>query len=584
MDRYFFIHVPKAAGTSMFRIFRDLLGTENVGPMLTDFNQAGVETVSEYRLLGGHLGFHQLKHFGERRVFTMLRHPVDCVISRYYYHRGLVAGASVGPEVQASRDLLLDELVAEGHQNALRFYFNTAVWQLAGMGFAGYRGGSETEALRLAKDHLAQCDFVGILEQIEDSLDLMSYTFGWPPVVEIPLENATSGRVRLEQVDSGLRQRIKERSCLDMELYDYGLSLFTKQKRGMMRAALGQRSADPPPAVAPPVSTSGTAASVAVGTGRVTIVHTEVLNSEGRSGEICSGETCTVRVLLSARENADCVTIGLTINNNYGQTVFGCRSSAHGVQFSMGAGDIRDVQFRVFFRLAMGKYTLNITAFKSDWSKVSERLRPALAGEPEEVYDCLVGAATVFVTRLGGPRFYGVCDLSPSVRAEGDRALAERFECAYSRPIVFSASGPGTRHLCAGWSSPEEGGTWTVDHAAHMLFGLRRFPNRDVVLKATVQAFCPESFPSLTAEVIVNGQPLSVWRIEGNATRVLSVCIPAVMTRSPFLHLLFRIHDPRSPAAAGVSTDQRLLGIGLHQMEFCDTADGIESVRGAAPA
>ena len=37
MDKYFFIHVPKTGGTSMFRIFRDFLGPENVAVLVEDF-------------------------------------------------------------------------------------------------------------------------------------------------------------------------------------------------------------------------------------------------------------------------------------------------------------------------------------------------------------------------------------------------------------------------------------------------------------------------------------------------------------------------------------------------------------------
>jgi len=581
-DRYFFVHLPKTAGTSMFRVFRDLLGPENVGPMLADFDQVDIEAVSQYRLLGGHLGFQHLHHFGERRVFTMLRHPVDHLVSRYYYYRRLITGASAGVQVQISRDLTLNELVSEEQPETLRFYFNTMVWQLGGMGTASHQSGSETEALRRAKEHLAQCDFVGILEHFADSLDLMSYTFGWPPVETIPRENATSDRLPLESIDSGLLRRIGERNWLDMEIYEYGLSIFKRQKRGMMRLAVRQRCpTDPGPPVPARADRRLTPAPEVVGTSRVKIFKTEVLSSRGRADEICSGEICTVRVLLLAQDNADCVTIGLTIHNNYGQAIFGCRSSAHGVQFSIGRGDVREILFRVPFRLALGRYKINISAFKSDWGKAPDRLQAALAGEPEEIYDYVAGAAEVFISRIPGPRFYGLCNLAPSVEAGDTLALDETFDCELSQPIMFNNSGRGPRHLGTGWSDPEAGGTWTMQHAAHLLFGMRGFPNRDVMLKATIQAFCPESFPSLTADVLVNGRNLSVWRIDGNDTRVQVVRVPAVMTESPFLHVLFSIHDPRSPAATGVSDDKRLLGIGLHQIEFCDAPEGLDEVDGA---
>ena len=578
MDRYFFIHVPKSAGTSMFRIFRDLLGPENVGPMLADFGQVDIEAVSRFRLLGGHMEFHEIGRFGQRRLFTVLRHPVDHVISRYCFYRSPLTAFATDPLAQMSKDLSLEELVAQEPQGTLRFFFNTAVWQLAGLGFSKHQSGSEVEALRLAKDHLAQCDFVGILEQFTDSLDLMSYTFGWPPVEGIPKENVTPDRVPLRRIDPELQRRIRERSCLDMELYEYGLSLFTKQKRGMMRAAVCQkRPADPAPPPAAPTQSAEPAgralAAEVAGTGRVRIIHTEVFNSLGRGDQVCSGEVCTVGVLLLARENVASVTVQLIIANQYGQVVFGCRSASHGVRLTFGAGEIREILFRMPFRLATGPYTVTVSAFKGDWDGVPDNVRFALAGQAQEIYDLVVNAATIYVTRLAGSLFIGPFDLAPSVWARGDRDVAQRLDCDYAHPILFSRSGLGAQHLCAGWSDPEEWGAWTTHHDAHLIFGRRRFPNRDVVLRATVHGYCPAASPSLTVNVILNDQQLTVWHLEGDETRVLEVRIPATLSQGPFLHLVFRVLDPRSPAMLGQSGDDRMLGIGLHQIEFCDPAE-----------
>jgi hypothetical protein len=131
----------------------------------------------------------------------------------------------------------------------------------------------------------------------------------------------------------------------------------------------------------------------------------------------------------------------------------------------------------------------------------------------------------------------------------------------------FSRSGRGAKYLCGGWSDPEEWGVWTMQHLAHMLFNCRDFLNQDVLLKAIISAFCPEQFPSTTTEVVVNGHQLCVWRV-GNEPQAFEVLIPAALLQRASLHVVFRILDPRSPVTVGFSADDRLLGVGLHQLEF----------------
>jgi hypothetical protein len=234
----------------MFRIFRELLGPENVGPMLPGFHQIDIHAMSRFRLLGGHLEFQQVKHFGQRRLFTMLRDPVEHLVSKYYFYRN-APDSGLDPMVRVSRQLSFEELVNQEPLGVLRFYFNFTVWQLAGMGFSKLRSDSEGEALRLAKEHLAECCFVGIVEQLPDSLDLMSYTFGWPPVETIPRENVTTNRLISQHLEPELRKRIVERSYLDMELYEFGVSLFAKRKREMMRAEVIHKQTGFVPEVVP---------------------------------------------------------------------------------------------------------------------------------------------------------------------------------------------------------------------------------------------------------------------------------------------------------------------------------------------
>ena len=88
-DRYLYFHVPKTAGKSIRLALTQVFGEEQVSPTL------GVEPwthlrdeLSRYRVIAGHFTYEQLALFPNYRLFTLLRDPVDIIVSKYYYYRG----------------------------------------------------------------------------------------------------------------------------------------------------------------------------------------------------------------------------------------------------------------------------------------------------------------------------------------------------------------------------------------------------------------------------------------------------------------------------------------------------------------
>ncbi|MFZ3102071.1 MAG: sulfotransferase family 2 domain-containing protein, partial [Desulfitobacteriaceae bacterium] len=90
MKKYFFLHIPKTAGSSLFTFFRDVLGEGNVF-QVRDVKIGGqrAETLKDYSMVGGHLTYNQMETYfePERYRVVFLRHPVDRLISLYYFHR-----------------------------------------------------------------------------------------------------------------------------------------------------------------------------------------------------------------------------------------------------------------------------------------------------------------------------------------------------------------------------------------------------------------------------------------------------------------------------------------------------------------
>lgn len=83
MENFFFVHVPKSAGASFRNILLDLYkdGAMEIDPWLDNSRFLGATPVQM-----GHMTYDQVKHISKTHEFIVfLRHPVERVISSYYY-------------------------------------------------------------------------------------------------------------------------------------------------------------------------------------------------------------------------------------------------------------------------------------------------------------------------------------------------------------------------------------------------------------------------------------------------------------------------------------------------------------------
>lgn len=230
--KYFFLHIPKTAGTSLIKIFNDVLGSDNVKHVTSEADNISSQQArvfDEYTLIAGHLTAMQFQNLfaKERYSIVFLRNPIDRFVSLFYFYKFIVNSTS-DRFVKIAKDNDLDSFITICQQEKNISFCNLQTWHMTGIPF------SKSEFIEKAKENLVRMNFVGIYEFFADSIDMLCYDCQWPPIEEIPLINVTTNRPALQDLDPRITEQIRELNYLDFELYEYGLKLFNQKKREIM--------------------------------------------------------------------------------------------------------------------------------------------------------------------------------------------------------------------------------------------------------------------------------------------------------------------------------------------------------------
>lgn len=222
-DALFFMHIPKTAGTAVRQVLENYIDMADVhASVQARFliamrgDRHSSEKFLKARYVAGHLPLRFSSCFQKKvHVVTFLRNPIDQTISylRHLQRDGHIP-TSIGPENLA--ESAWAKLFINPQTRWVAGAFEPTVDSFDG-GAKEVNKLTDPSLLRQAKTNLRNFAFVGVVEQLSESLSAMSAQFLWNPPNHIPranegyYEKATSPEIR-EAVSSLVE--------LDMELYE----------------------------------------------------------------------------------------------------------------------------------------------------------------------------------------------------------------------------------------------------------------------------------------------------------------------------------------------------------------------------
>lgn len=224
-----FIHIPRAAGTSLLATLRRLYEPDSI--FIVD-NKTPHKSIEEFKrlpnvhkakveVIEGHwpVGLHEFIS-NPYTYITLLRDPVDRVISLYYHilqRPDHYAHNTVVSKNMSLKDFVLSGVVKEEANNG-------QTWLLSGGGLLSEK------SLELAKKNL-QVHFAvaGVTKMFDETLVLLKHTLGWKRIPFYYRRHVGPNWVPKERISPEVLDVIKDYNQLDIELYKYVLDRFKER-------------------------------------------------------------------------------------------------------------------------------------------------------------------------------------------------------------------------------------------------------------------------------------------------------------------------------------------------------------------
>lgn len=228
-----YLHLFKTAGTTLESIISRQYKTSEImqfgsvqetDQKLDQFRRYAPEQRDNIRVFMGHFSFKQRDKFPQDCNFiTLLRHPVDRIISEYYFILESPENAHYPRLVEEK--MSLTDFVKSGLHQSLDNYQTKYLCGGDNPGFGVY----SAETLEKAKENLRRYFIVaGLTEKFDESMLLLKHLFGW----EMPFyvrKRITRNRPRKEEVPPDDIALIEEYNRMDLELYDFARTRFEEQ-------------------------------------------------------------------------------------------------------------------------------------------------------------------------------------------------------------------------------------------------------------------------------------------------------------------------------------------------------------------
>ncbi len=250
---FFFIHIPKTAGTSFINVLDSTTKLDKIFPcqLWKEVNEEVVKDTSQYDLLRGHFGGGSYKLLSHQNIhkLTILRHPKSLSISTYHFikrEKNTAVHDLVHNKNMDLKAFLEEPLTAQKINNrmvrhlsfdlqkdpsAQELFLSRQSVKVVSKWIKTPKKINNKQRLIRAKNTLDECSWFGLQERFDESMQLFAYTFKLPPIGKSARLNTHKPD---QNIDSHCDTLISKQNHYDLKLYAYAEKQFDHNYQNML--------------------------------------------------------------------------------------------------------------------------------------------------------------------------------------------------------------------------------------------------------------------------------------------------------------------------------------------------------------
>lgn len=260
-NKLVFIHLPKTAGTTLRYIIEAHFNESDICPLhnRNEFEGLKNQYLEQFSYIRGHVPYELVEKMltSKRTWITMLRDPVERYISQFFFLQAkpvsipILYPPATKNDVQTLCNMTLDDFInTQSFKLSLLSRDMQARWLSTTINtdspdkwLHAFNNSlvQETDInIDLGFQRLSGVNIIGLTERFQDSVFMLSYYFGWPPVMSDTYLNVTVGKPKRDDISKHLIDQIVELNSSDMLIYEHAKQIFEKRFKIMTHELLEQ--------------------------------------------------------------------------------------------------------------------------------------------------------------------------------------------------------------------------------------------------------------------------------------------------------------------------------------------------------